>query len=139
MPDEPRQGDAINAAVTVTGDVSGQVAAGKSITQTMQVGPPLTEPECEQVRLEFARLREQIAAQAPAEQHDAAVGRIEELEQAAFAEQPDLTTIQLVTRWFKRNLPALAGSVTSLVATPLVGRLVQVAGDQLVELIGGEA
>jgi hypothetical protein len=138
MPDEPRQGDTIHAAMHVE-DNKGQIAGGKNIVQTMQAaGPPLTEPEREQVRLEFAQLREQVAAQAPAERRDQAVGHIEELERAAFEEEPDLTTIQLVTRWFKRNLPALAGSVTSLVATPLVGRLVQVAGDQLVELIGGE-
>jgi hypothetical protein len=139
MPDEPRQGDVINTAVHLEGDNTGQIAGGKNIVQTTQVvGPPLTQPEREQVRLDFARLREQIAAQAPAERRDQAVGHIEELERAAFEAEPDLTTIQLVTRWFKHNLPALAGSVTSLIATPLVGRLVQVAGDQLVELVGGE-
>ena len=136
MRDDAQQGDTISGSVTGVG--TGQVAIGKNITQQMTIGPPLTDAEREQVRLAFAQLREQVAAQAPAEQRDAAVERIGELEQAAFEEQPDLTTIQYVARWFKRNLPTLAGSVTSLVVHPLVGRLVQVAGDQLVELIGGE-
>jgi hypothetical protein len=57
---------------------------------------------------------------------------VTELEEALTAEKPDLTTVQYVKRWFARNLPALAGSLTSLLVHPLVGRLVQAGGDALV-------
>jgi len=141
MRDE-RAGDAIDANVSVTGSNAGQIAIGKQIEQRQALGDAavaaVTEAEREQVRLAFAHLSEQVAAEAPPEQRAAAVERVEELHQAVFAEEPDLTTIQYVTRWFRRNLPALAGSVTALVVNPLVGRLVQLAGDRLAELVGGE-
>jgi uncharacterized protein YdhG (YjbR/CyaY superfamily) len=141
MSDEQRR-DAISGNVNVTGSTSGQIAIGKGIEQRQALGDAavaaVTEAEREEVRLAFAQLREQIAAQAPPEQRDAAVERVEELQQAVFADEPDLTTIQYVTRWFRRNLPSLAGAVTGVVINPLVGRLVQVAGDRLVELVGGD-
>ncbi len=135
---EEGRGDVIRGQVI--GSTPGQVVIGKGNEQHQALGDAavaaVTEAEREQVRLSFARLREQVAAQAPAEQRGPAVERVEELEQAVFSEQPDLTTIQYVTRWFRRNLPDLAGSVTGLVVHPLVGRLVQVAADRLVELVG---
>jgi len=141
MSDE-RRGDAVSGNVSVTGSVSGQVAVGKGIEQRQALGDAavaaVTEAEREQVRLAFAQLHEQVAAAAPPEQRAAAVERVEELQEAVFADEPDLTTIQYVARWFRRNLPGLAGAVTGLVVHPLVGRLVQVAGDRLVELVGGE-
>jgi len=137
-----RQSETISGNVNVTGSASGQIAIGRGIEQRQALGDAavaaLTEAERERVRLAFAALREQVAAGAPAERRDAAVERVEELEQAVFAEQPDLSTIQYVTRWFRRNLPSLAGAVTGLVVSPLISRLVQVAGDRLVELAGGE-
>lgn len=137
-----QRGDAISGNVNLTGSNSGQIAIGKQIEQRQALGDAavaaVTEAEREQVRLAFAQLREQVAAQAPPEQRAAAVERVEELQQAVFDDEPDLTTIQYVTRWFRKNLPDLAGTVTGLVVHPLVGRLVQVAGDRLVELVGGE-
>jgi len=141
MSDE-RRGDAISANVSVTGSNAGQIAVGNQIEQRQALGDAavaaVTEAEREQVRLAFAQLREQVTAQAPPEQRAAAVERVEELQEAIFADDPDLTTIQYVSRWFRRNLPSLAGAVTGIVINPLVGRLVQVAGDRLVELVGGE-
>jgi hypothetical protein len=138
MSDE-RRGD---VSASVTGSTSGQVAIGNDNEQNQTLGDAavaaVTEAERERVRLAFAQLREQVAAQAPADQRGPAVERVEELEQAVFAEQPDLTTIQYVTRWFRRNLPSLAGAVSGLVVTPLVGGLVHVATDRLVELVGGD-
>jgi hypothetical protein len=139
---EERRGDAISGNVNVTGANTGQIAIGTQIEQRQALGDAavaaITEAEREQVRLAFAQLREQVAAQAPPEQRTAAVERVEELQETVFSDKPDLTTIQYVTRWFRHNLPSLAGSVTSLVVHPLVGRLVQVAGDKLAELVGGE-
>ena len=139
---DDRRGDAVSGNVSVTGSVSGQVAIGKGIEQRQALGDAavaaVTEAEREQVRFAFARVREQVAAEAPPEQRAAAVERVEELQAAVFADEPDLTTVQYVARWFRRNLPSLAGAVTGLVVNPLVGRLVQVAGDRLVELVGGE-
>jgi len=139
---EQRGGDAITGSVQVTGAAHGQIAIGKGIEQRQAIGDDavaaLTEAEREQVRLAFAALREQVTADAPEDRRAAAVERVGELEQAVFADRPDLTTVQYVTRWFRGNLPQLAGAVTGLVLHPLIGRLVQVAGDQLVRLAGGD-
>ena len=82
-------------------------------------------------------------ATAPAEQHAAALERIDELEQAVVADEPDLTTLQYVRKWFGKNLPKLAGSVTGLIIHPVVGKIVEAAGDlavrQFRELFGDAA
>ena len=56
---------------------------------------------------------------------------MEELASAITAEEPDLTTMEYVKRWFGSHLPGLAGAVTGVVVHPVVGKLVEVAGDAL--------
>ena len=41
-------------------------------------------------------------------------------------------TIEYVKRWFTRNVPRLAGTVTGVIVNPLVGMLVGAAGDAVV-------
>jgi len=114
-----------------TGDVSGQVAVGKNISQTNQVGAgePVTDAERAEITQLFAELRARIAAEAPPEGRQAATERVEELEEALTAGEPDLSTAQYVKGWFLKKLPTLAGLVTGVLVNPLVGKLVQSAGD----------
>jgi hypothetical protein len=131
---DEQAGDQISG--TVSGRVSGQVAIGKQIEQRQALGDAavaaVTQAELEELRGQFATLREQVAAQAPEERRAAAVERVDELEQAVLeGEKPDLTTIQYVTRWFGANLPKLAGVVTGVVIHPIVGKLVESAGEML--------
>ena len=124
-------GDTISA--TFTGDVSGQIAVGKNIAQHQVTGTAaVTEDELAQLRRAFARLRAQVAEEAPPERQAAAVERIDELEQATLAEKPDPTTIAYVGRWFQTNLARLAGAVTGIVVHPLVGRIIGAAGEAIV-------
>jgi hypothetical protein len=60
---------------------------------------------------------------------------VDELEQALVADQPDLTTIEYVKQWFARKLPAAAGLVASVLIHPLVGGIVERAGDKLANSI----
>jgi hypothetical protein len=131
-------GDTISAHIT--GDVSGAVAVGKHIDQRQVVDAAnLTASEIAQVRQAFADLRADVAAQAPPERQAAAVERIEELEQACLADEPDTTTIAYIGGWFKTNLPGLAGAVTGIFVHPVVGRIVGAAGKAIAaELRGGE-
>lgn len=124
---------------TVTGDVSGQVAIGSGIRQSWTVGAPPekpTEDELAGFRQALEDLRAQVAAAAPTPEVAAsAAERVTELESAvmpAEGGEPDLTTMEYVKKWFVKNLPALAGSVTSLVVHPVVGKLVTAAGDAAV-------
>ena len=129
-------GDTISAQIT--GAVSGQVAVGKRIAQQQTTGAAdVTPDELAQLRQAFADLRADVAAQAPPERQAAAVERVEELEQAVLAEEPDMTTIAYVGRWFKTNLPGLAGAVTGIVVHPVVGRIVGVAGNAIAAELRG--
>jgi septal ring factor EnvC (AmiA/AmiB activator) len=125
-------GDAISA--NITGDISGgQVAVGKHIAQNQTVGTAaVSSEELAQLRTAFRDLASEVEAQAPPERRAAAAERVAELEQAVLAEEPDVTTIQYVARWFRSNLPQLAGAVASIVIHPIVGKLVGAAGDALV-------
>jgi len=136
MSDSTQGGDRITG--TVTGDVSGQVAIGSGIRQSWTVGARErpTEDELAGLRQALEELRAQVAAAAPTPEVEAAAAeRVSELESAvlpAEGGEPDLTTMEYVKKWFVKNLPALAGSVTSLVVHPVVGKLVTAAGDAAV-------
>jgi len=91
----------------------------------------VTEADLTELRQVLTDLKAKVAAEAPLEKKDAALERVEELEEAVTAEEPDLTTMEYVKRWFVKNLPGLAGAVTGVVVHPIVGKLVEAAGDAL--------
>lgn len=119
--------------VTITGDTSGQIAVGKNIQQRQQAGSPITPADLESFRELISELRTKVASEAPADKKDAALERVQELEQAVTAEKPELSTMEYVRNWFGKNIPALAGTVTSVVVHPIVGKLVEAGGDLLVQ------
>ena len=121
---------------TISGPVSGQVAVGTGITQYQSIGavrPEVSEADLAVVRQLVADLRSRVSAEAPRDQKDAALERVSELQEAILAKEPDLTTVEYVRNWFVRNLPALAGAVTGIVVHPIVGKLVEAAGDVLAD------
>lgn len=133
MSEERESGDTIRA--TISGPVSGQVAVGKGITQTQTVGatqPKVTEADLAELRQMLADLKAQVEAEAPPEKKEEALKWVGELQEAVIAKEPDLTTMEYIENWFVKNLPALAGAVTSVVIHPIVGKLVEAAGDTLV-------
>ncbi|HEX7974833.1 MAG TPA: hypothetical protein VF498_10520, partial [Anaerolineales bacterium] len=73
----------------------------------------------------------QVRQAAPPEKAGAALERADELEEAIRTERPDLTTVEYVRNWFLQNLPGLAGTVTGVLVNPIIGKLVQAAGDGL--------
>jgi hypothetical protein len=130
MNQDKSTGDQISA--NVTGPVQGQVAVGKDIRQRQAAGDmkiEITEAELAELSQAFTDLNAEVEANAAPEQKEAAVERVNELEEAITAEEPDLTTVQYVKRWFVKNLPAVAGSVTGILIHPVVGKLVQSAGE----------
>ena len=132
MSEQKESGDVIRA--TISGAISGQVAVGKGITQTQTIGaapPQVTEAELAQLRQVLADLKAKVVAEAPPDKKDAALERVDELEEALTAKEPDLATMEYVKRWFIKNLPGLTGAVTSVVVHPIVGKLVEAAGDAL--------
>lgn len=92
---------------------------------------PVAESDLAVLQRIFAGLRAQIAAEAPTEQKTAALVKIDELEDAIEMGQPDLSTMESVKNWFTTHMPTFAGAVTSVVVHPIVGKLVEAAGDML--------
>ena len=132
MSDEKKSGDTVSANV---GDVSGrsQVAVGKDIVQTQTHGAPpvVTEADRAAVQKMFDELRATVEREAPPEEKEKALERVDELKKAVTAKEPDLTTMEYVKNWFFKHLPSVAGSVVGLIVHPLVGKLVEVGGDAL--------
>ena len=119
-------------SVTVDGNISGQVAVGQNIHQSKTEAPSsITSQEIDELRQLLAQLRSKIESEAPADKKDAAMERVNELEQAITDRKPDLSTMEYVRNWFVKNLPGIAGAVVSVVVHPIVGKLVEVAGDTL--------
>lgn len=118
--------------VHIEGDVSGQIAIGNYINQTQSiknVSPAVSEADLEALHNLFEDMKIQISKTIPTDQQEKALERVSELEGAITAEKPDLTTMEYVRNWFGKNLPQLAGAVTGLVVHPIVGKLVEAAGE----------
>lgn len=135
MTSSGNKGDQISA--NISGDVSGQIAVGKNISQVYQSGPlqPLevTPAELEELKEVFKVLKAQISTSTAPDRRASALERVDELEEAVTADKPDLTTVEYVKQWFVKHLPALSGAVTGVIIHPIVGKLVEASGDMAAE------
>jgi hypothetical protein len=91
----------------------------------------LSPAEAADLERMFKGLRSAVAAQAPPEQREEALKQTSELEQAVVAEEPDAARVKRVLRWFKQHAPGLAGAIVSVVVHPLVGKIVEGAGEAI--------
>jgi tetrahydromethanopterin S-methyltransferase subunit G len=127
-------GDDITVSIGGSVQEGGQVGVGRDISQsyvrTHTEGPaPVTEADLAELRQAVENVRAEIVAEVPPDQQAAALERVDELQEAVLAEEPDLTTLQYVRKWFGKNLPRLAGSITGLILHPVVGKVVEAAGE----------
>lgn len=96
------QADDINAQQVSLG--------GQGNTQQQTVGTTqaeITESDLAILRQILANVKAQIETEAPPEKMEAALERVNELEEAVIAEEPDLSTMEYVKKWFVKNLPIL--------------------------------
>jgi len=122
-----RTGDTFEVHI---GSVSGPVHTGKGdiiIERWEERG--MAAADLEALRGLFADLQERVAAEAPPELADEAQAQVTRLSEAVTAEEPDLSTMERVRDWFVEHLPSIAGSVTSLLVNPILGKVVEAAGD----------
>jgi hypothetical protein len=77
----------------------------------------------------IAALKAKVQAEAPPEQREEATELVDELENAIVAEVPKVRRMAFIRDWFSAHLPKLAGAVSELVLSPLVGKIVGAAGD----------
>ena len=74
-------------------------------------------------------LKAKVGADAPPERREEATELVDELENAILAEVPGVRRMAFIRDWFSAHVPRLAGAVTELVLSPLVGKIVGAAGD----------
>jgi len=122
----------VRASIKVGGGVRGQIAVGNDIVQNLKRYDgvdPVSDAEWAELRTLLDGLRAQVTADAPSDQRDSALERVDELAEAVTADEPEIGTLRYVLGWFRRKVPALAGAVRDLVLNPLVSRVVGAAGD----------
>jgi hypothetical protein len=107
-----------------------QVAVGKDIHQVEQIGSgnQISPQDLQEVQQLFAGLKQHIAQNAPADKKDAALERVGELQEEVTSRKPSASTFEYLGSWFVKNVPSLAGAVTSVVINPIVGKVVEAAG-----------
>lgn len=132
-PSQRRQGD-ISANITAT-TIHGQVVVGENNTVSrVSVGShpeAITPEEMAQLLEHFARLRAIVATEAPADQKDAALQRVDELEEAMTADEPRAVN-DGVRQEVVRAAPAEPGRRgRHRHRHSIVGKLVGAAGDGL--------
>lgn len=125
-----------NIRVSIGGSVQegGQIGVGRNISQSYvrthtEGAAAVTEADLAELRRAVDAVKAQIVADVPPDQQAAALERVDELQEAVVAKDPDLTTMQYVRGWFGKNAPKLAGSITGLIIHPVVGKIVEAAGE----------
>jgi hypothetical protein len=109
----------------------GQVVIGDYNTVSQKVG--LTPLETEELRSLFDNLKGAVTAQADPDQRDEALANAAELERSIVAEQPDAGRARKALAWFRDNAPQLVGAVVSVVVNPLVGKVLEGAGQAVAD------
>jgi hypothetical protein len=110
-----------------------QFGVGKNIEQRMNVGAGVTAGEHAQLQRMLDALRAEIEAQAPPATKEAARKKVDELRKAITAKTPKVTTMARIRLWFVEHVPAMAGTVTGVIVSPIVKKLVEAGGDELVQ------
>lgn len=121
-----------------SGDISGsQITLGDNnviirgnrnqVKQTKSSG--ISRAELKVLLSEFSSLKQQIEVTVPPEKKAAALRKADELQAAVLDKKPNPSQMASIRDWFVKNAPGIAGGVTSLVVNPIVGKLVEAAGD----------
>jgi hypothetical protein len=120
----------IRSTVTYTptfhGPIYGPTHAGSG---DIRVGSLRYGIQADELGKLFQSLSQLVEEQAPPEKKAAALQQVGELKAAVQAPKPDVNRMEAVLNWFKRNIPQLAGAVASVIVNPIVGQVVQAAGE----------
>jgi len=124
-----------NVQVGNTGQGSTVIVGGKTAQQTFSpaqqasLSRPLTPEEVASLTEAFDALDRRIEEAAPEGKKEAAREQVEQMKEAVAEGKPDVPALSRAKAWFVDNLPALLGTVTSLLTHPLVGKLVEAGGE----------
>ncbi len=154
MPRKKKKETGGGPSISIGGNVGGSVTVGDHNIEIGSVGPGgtvivggqtaqqifdarqqaslsrlATPEEIASLASAFHALDEKIDQAAADDKKDEARTQAEALKGAVAADKPDVSAMEKAKAWFVENLPALLGAVTSIFTHPLVGRLVEAAGE----------
>jgi hypothetical protein len=112
---------------------SSQIVTGDYNQVAQTVG--LTPEDVVALRAVFDDLRANVAAGAPPDRQQEALAEVAEIERALVAEQPDPGRLRRALHWFRDHAPQLVGTVVSVVVNPLVGRVLEGAGEAVAKRV----
>jgi hypothetical protein len=110
----------------VTGDYN-------HVAQTVGLAPD----DVAALRAVFDDLRTNVAASVEPGRQEEALAQVGELEGSLIAREPDPGRVRTALRWFKEHAPQVTGAVASVVIHPLVGKVVEGAGDAVAKRVRG--
>ena len=115
-----------------SGNISGSqivIGDGNNVISGDNNSIILSPAELKTLHEKFSGLEKEIEASVPPEKKAEALQKANELQKAVLAPKPDTSAMVNVRDWFVKNLPGMAGTVTGLLINPIVGKLVEAAGD----------
>jgi hypothetical protein len=158
MPRKRKKAADNRPSISVGGDVGGPIIAGDhnvyvgsaqagsqvtiaggDIGQTLDAGQQArlarlaTQDEITSLVEALRALETAVRAEAPAEVQTEALEQAASVTAAVTADKPQVDRMAQAREWFLQHLPAVAGAVTSVLTHPVVGRLVEAAGEFTVQ------
>ncbi|HVR47268.1 MAG TPA: hypothetical protein VMT95_11635 [Candidatus Binatia bacterium] len=127
-----RSDEPASISISVGGNNLGAIWSGNQnrviINTKTGAATTLSPADIRELSAAMTSLRDQIAAQVPAAQRDAALQQVNRL-QDAILPQPKIARMAEVRDWFIKNAPAVLGAVTAVFTNPIVGKIVEAAGE----------
>lgn len=129
---------------TITANISGigsgaQVAVGKQIRQTIRQAPSgQSVSDVAEVSRLLNQLKSELAGLEIAE-HKKIIGQefVTQLEEELTKkeQQPDGSVIKVAGNWLLKNIPAITSTLAAIFLSPVVGKVVEAAGDIAVDWV----
>ena len=123
---------------TSIGSNSGNITIGSHIEtlntwQQTNLARVVSPAEIEELAQAFQDLRQAVVQAAPPALAAEAAQQAAALQTAVTSPKPDVTAMGNTKAWFAEHLPAILGGVTGLLTNPIIGKLVQAAGEFTVD------
>ena len=113
-----------------SGNITGsQIVVGDGNVMVHNEAPTVSPAELKRLRARFSSLKRQIETTLPEDKKAEALSKANELQAAVLDKKPNPSKMASIRNWFVKNAPGIAGAVTSVVVHPIVGKLVEAAGD----------